>query len=122
MHDFNVRCALLYLSVLFSSGPLVPVLSQPEKETFRETYGTQRSRARADAERCVRYSRRVSTKERRIIEDAAKLIGRERLAKELGVDDRELAEWIEGEADITGNTFKKLSEVLVKIASQKPAT
>jgi len=60
----------------------------------------------------------VSTKEQRIIQDAAKLIGRERLAKELGVNDRELVEWMEGKADITGSTFKKLSEVLVRIASK----
>ena len=60
----------------------------------------------------------MPTKEQRIIKDAAKLIGRERLAKELGVDDGELSEWIEGKADITGNTFTKLSEVLVRIASK----
>jgi hypothetical protein len=41
-------------------------------------------------------SRTVQTKEQRIIEDAAKLIGPARLAKELGVSEQELAKWIDG--------------------------
>jgi plasmid maintenance system antidote protein VapI len=58
----------------------------------------------------------MRTKEQKIIEDAVKLIGRAQLAQELGMKENELADWINGGADITGNTFKKLSAVLVRIA------
>jgi hypothetical protein len=63
-------------------------------------------------------SRTVQTKEQKIIEDAAKLVGPARLAKELGVSEQELAKWIDGSADVTGSTFKKLSAVLVRLANK----
>ena len=62
----------------------------------------------------------MRTKEQRIIEDAAKLIGgRAQLAQELGMKENELADWIDGGPDVTGNSFKKLSQVLARIASRK---
>jgi hypothetical protein len=58
-------------------------------------------------------------KERKIIEDAAKLIGgRSQLALALGMKENELADWINGGADVTGNSFKKLSQVLARIANR----
>jgi plasmid maintenance system antidote protein VapI len=60
----------------------------------------------------------MSTKEQKIIEDAAKLIGPAELAKELGVSEQEVAQWIDGSADVTGSTFKKLSALLVRLANR----
>jgi hypothetical protein len=64
----------------------------------------------------------VPTKEQTIMQDAAKLVGRAKLAKELGVDERDIADWIDGSADITGSEFKKLSEILVRFANKSKRT
>lgn len=54
----------------------------------------------------------------KIIEDAANLVGRETLAKELDVSAEELQRWIDGHADVSGSTFTRLSAFLVKLASK----
>ena len=53
------------------------------------------------------------------MEDAARLVGRQKLAAELNVDEDELTGWIEGKAEIPGRAFTKLSAVLVKVATKK---
>jgi DNA-binding transcriptional regulator YdaS (Cro superfamily) len=61
----------------------------------------------------------VRDAQQRILADAAKLVGHDKLAEGLGVAEAKLAEWIEGRAAIPTEKFTQLSALLVKIASKK---
>ena len=62
----------------------------------------------------------MTTSARRILHDAANLLGRVELAKGLGVTDSELADWIAGLTQIPSTKFLLLSNVLIRFAAQKP--
>jgi hypothetical protein len=55
----------------------------------------------------------------RILDDAARLVGRDQLANGLGVTEDQLADWIEGKAAIPTEKFTQLSAFLVQVASKK---
>ena len=62
-------------------------------------------------DRVVSVSRSISQR-LRLIQDAAKLMGREELAKRLNVPESVVDDWIRGDATISDSGLLKLSEIL----------
>jgi len=68
-------------------------------------------------DRVVSVSRSISQR-LRLIQDAAKLMGREELAKRLNVPESVVDDWIRGDATISDSGLLKLSEILEHCAKR----
>jgi transcriptional regulator with XRE-family HTH domain len=58
-------------------------------------------------------------KKHRLLQDAAKLMGKQELARRLNVSESLLDDWIRGEGTISDSRLMKLSEVLERWANRK---
>jgi transcriptional regulator with XRE-family HTH domain len=58
-------------------------------------------------------------KKHRLLHDAAKLMGKQELARRLKISESLLDDWIRGEGTISDSRLMKLSEVLERWANRK---
>jgi DNA-binding transcriptional regulator YdaS (Cro superfamily) len=56
--------------------------------------------------------------QKKILEGAAKLLGRVELAKALSISESQLNEWMAGESEMPASKFKSLSALLVAFAKK----